>query len=149
MNIVGAADTLVLNALLAKPYRLSIIASGAGAGIQSVLWNRAGTSNFLTGAYFPYDRKATSDLLGLEPWMSVSRETAIQMAIEAYIRSCRGTGTGEPLGLGLTAAVSTNRERKGGNAVAVALITRTGAYFYYLSMSKELRLGQTPEDQRI
>jgi nicotinic acid mononucleotide adenylyltransferase len=148
MNIV-AADTLVLNALLAKPYRLTLIASGAGAGIQSVLWNRAGTSNFLTGAHFPYDRRATMDLLGFEPGKSVSRKTAIQMAVEAYIRSCRGTGTGEPMGLGLTAAVSTNRERKGSNDVVAALITKGGAFFYHLSITKELRLGQTPEMKRV
>lgn len=146
---IRAADTLCLDALLANPYRLTIIASGAGAGIQSVLWNRAGTSNFLTGAYFPYDRKATSDLLGFEPEKGVSRKTAIQMAIESYIRSCRGTGTGKPLGLGLTAAVSTNRERKGSNVVDAVLITPEGAFYYHLSMAKELRLGQTPEDKRI
>lgn len=147
MDIRGA-DTVVLDALLKKPYRLTVIASGAGAGIQSLLWNRAGTSNFLTGAYFPYDRKATADLLGFEPEKSVAKKTAIQMAVEAYIRSCRGTAPGEPLGLGLTAAVTTSRERMGENRGIAVLLTPFGAYGYDLTLSKS-RLNITLEEKRI
>lgn len=127
----------VIDELLAKQPRLYVVASGAGAGIQKVLWDRPGTSKFLVGAEFPYDRRATSDFLGFEPDKAVSRLTAIQFAQAAYLRACRGTGTGMPIGLGLTAAVTTDRERRGENVVEVAVMTPTKTLHYSHKLNKD------------
>lgn len=127
----------VIDRLLEKQPRLYVVASGAGAGIQKKLWDRPGTSKYLVGARFPYDRADTAEFLGFEPAKAVSRETAIQFAQAAYLRACRGSGAGTPIGLGLTAAVTTDRERKGSNVVEAVVMSPTQALHMSLTLPKD------------
>ena len=70
------------------PTLLVVYATGAGAGLQQLLWAQPGASKTLLEAQFPYSREALIDLLGEEPAQYCSREAAIRMAVAAHAR-CR------------------------------------------------------------
>ncbi|MDO8622198.1 MAG: hypothetical protein Q7R80_03115, partial [bacterium] len=112
--------------LHASPHRLVVYATGAGAGVQSLLWEQPGASATLLDAQFPYSRDALMDLLGAEPQQYCSQETAIRMAIAAHAR-CRELAirSGKPdvptTGLGLTASVATGTPKRGDHHVHIAV----------------------------
>jgi hypothetical protein len=109
-----------------------IYATGAGAGIQHMLWEMPGASRTILDAAFPYHQQALEDLLGRKPEKSCSQDTAILMAGAAYARAmeiAQKNGVTAPLiGLGLTGAVSTDRERRGSDRVHVALKTAENVF---------------------
>lgn len=101
---------------------LHVIATGAGAGIQSKLWEVPGASAFLSGCSFPYAAEETAEILGFAPERLCSEETAIDLASAAYMRAYRFGGK-SPIGIGVTAAVPTDRERRGPDRVHACIIT--------------------------
>jgi nicotinic acid mononucleotide adenylyltransferase len=115
-----------LGALAGRPCRLHVIAAGAGAAIQAKLWERPGASAFLAGASFPYAPDEMAALLGYAPERFVAAETAMDLAIAAYVSAVDPERADvEPVGLGVTAAVATSRPRRGEPRVHVACVTRS------------------------
>jgi nicotinamide mononucleotide (NMN) deamidase PncC len=111
-------------ALAAAGVSLHVAATGAAAGVQGRLWERAGASAFLSGCSFPYAAEETAELLGFAPERLCSEETAIDLASAAYMKAYR-LGGKAPVGLGVTCAVATNRERRGAERAHVCVIARS------------------------
>ena len=106
--------------------RLALAATGAGAGIQEVLWRVPGCSSFLVGAAFPYDAAETEAFLGFRPEQFASDETAIDLASAAYVRAVDPQsfgGAARPIGLGVTASVATTKAHRGEHRFHVAAVT--------------------------
>lgn len=116
--------------------RLHVIATGAGAGIQNLLWRVPGCSAFLVGAEFPYASEQTEQLLSFRPEKFASEETAIDLAIAAYRRALDDDPATEPVGLGLTASVASVASHRGDHRVHVACITATDARLYTVVLPK-------------
>ena len=115
--------------LLDAHVRVYLACTGAGAGLQDMLWSVPGCSSFFAGAEFPYDASATERFLGFRPEQFCSVETAIDMALESYSRACieRGRVTVlRPIGLGLTASVASLRAHRGEHRICAAVATREG-----------------------
>jgi hypothetical protein len=106
--------------------RLALAATGAGAGIQEVLWRVPGCSSFLVGAAFPYDASETEEFLCFRPEHFASEETAIDLASAAYVRAVDPqafAGGARPIGLGVTASVATTKAHRGEHRFHVAAVT--------------------------
>ena len=100
-----------------------VIATGAGAGLQQLLWEIPGSSAYLSGASFPYDQSETEELLGFKPTDSFcSEEMAIDLASAAYMKAYKFGGK-KPIGLGLTASVASEKVHRGDHRYHVCLIT--------------------------
>lgn len=117
------ADTEILTEeaarLLTKENRIYVVSTGAGAGLQRILWDVPGISKVLVGAEFPYAKEATDRFLGFEPESYCSEETAVAMAMEAYYRAFQPGGA-PAIGLGIAASVASNTEHRGEHRVFVA-----------------------------
>ena len=109
----------------AKSLRLAISATGAGAGIQSILWGVPGISAILEEAIFPYSEVAIRRFVQRPLGRMLHQESAIALACAAFLRAQEGVVRGSlslpPLGVGITAAVATNRTRRGSEQLHLAL----------------------------
>ena len=103
---------------------IHVIATGAGAGIQSRLWEVPGASAYLSGCSFPYAQDETTELLGFSLERACSEEAAIDIASAAFMKAYRFGGK-SPVGVGLTAAVPTDRARRGANRFHTCVITES------------------------
>lgn len=132
MSEAAVSDCITLAARLRDaPARVYLACTGAGAGLQQILWSVPGCSSFFAGAEFPYDQEATERLLGFRPEKFCSIETAVDLALESYARACveRGAVTeSEPVGLGLTASVASLVAHRGDHRVCAAVATRRGVW---------------------
>jgi nicotinamide mononucleotide (NMN) deamidase PncC len=108
--------------LLQKDHRIYVVSTGAGAGLQKILWDVPGISKVLVGAEFPYAKEATDKFLGFEPESYCSEETAVALAMEAYYRAFQPGGA-PAIGLGLTGSVASNTAHRGEHRVFVATVT--------------------------
>lgn len=118
----------VIKNLHESPWKAVIACTGAGAGLQQLLWGVPGASATVLDAVMPYDRHALADFIGHEPEKYCSRDTALWMAAAAYRRAFElGVRGGEQrprvMGLGLTAAVATSAQKKGDHRLFVAVKT--------------------------
>jgi nicotinic acid mononucleotide adenylyltransferase len=105
-----------------------IASTGAGAGIQERLWRMPGSSSYLASAIFPYDQNELTDFIGYEPEKFCSEDTAIDMAMAAYVRAkavnfAKKLHDRPGLGLGLTASVASDREHRGDHRIHLAIVT--------------------------
>jgi hypothetical protein len=121
-----------------------VAATGAGAGLQNILWSMPGSSAFLEGAAFTYSMNQLEGFVGLEVDGACSRETAILMALEAHGRAGGDIGKQEAIGLGLTATVATTREHRGDHRVHIATVSKEGCHVYSAIFEKAMadRLGE-------
>lgn len=101
---------------------IHVICTGAGAGLQKMLWDVPGSSAYLSGASFPYRQEETIKTLGFTPDSFCSREAAIDLACVAYMRAYSFGGK-KPVGLGLTASVASEREHRGEHRVHACVIS--------------------------
>jgi hypothetical protein len=122
--------------LLEADRRIYLVATGAGAGLQKLLWDVPGISRVLVGAEFPYAADATDRFLGFVPGRYCSGETAIALAIEAYYRAFQPRGA-PAVGLGLTASVASTAEHRGDHRVFVASVTDGDCRLYSARLSKD------------
>lgn len=99
-----------------------VIATGAGAGLQQLLWSVPGSSSYLSGCSFPYDGSEQEELLGFMPEHFCTEEAAIDLASAAYMKAHKFNGK-KAIGVGLTASVASNREHHGDLRVFVCGIT--------------------------
>jgi hypothetical protein len=111
-----------------SPWRLVAACTGAGAGLQHMLWSVPGSSGTILEMAMPYSRHGLEDFLGHQPDRFVSEETAKYMAAAAYSRARElavrdGLSLDSIMGLGLTATVSTGRPKKGQRRAWICLRT--------------------------
>src|SRR5690349_2255949 len=97
----------VVRKLHESPWKAVIACTGAGAGLQQLLWSVPGASGTVLDAVMPYDKHALADFIGHEPEKYCSRDTALWMASAAYRRAYElgvrdGTAKPHVMGLGLT-----------------------------------------------
>ncbi|HTK05200.1 MAG TPA: hypothetical protein VL500_06445 [Candidatus Eisenbacteria bacterium] len=117
----------IVHDLHLSPWKAVIACTGAGAGLQQLLWSVPDASKTVLDAMMPYDRCALIDLIGHEPEQFVSQDTALWMASAAYRRANELTvrnGEKAPvMGLGLTATVKTGKPKRGDHRAFIAVKT--------------------------
>lgn len=136
---------LEAEALLATECRFYMACTGAGAGLQSKLWDVPGISKVLVGAEFPYDSIATDKYLGYKPTSYCSSRTAVELALESYYRAYE-PGKGLPVGLGLTASVASNTAHRGDHRVHVATVTNHCCRLFSAVLHKNVGAAQRKLD---
>lgn len=99
-----------------------IISTGAGAGLQQILWEIPGCSWYLSGCSFPYDQDEQADILGFMPEHFCSEEAAVDLASAAYMKAYK-FGKKAPIGVGVTASVASEKEHRGEHRVHICVIT--------------------------
>lgn len=121
------------NAIRLTKRPVYMICTGAGAGIQEMLWEVPGISDVLCGAEFPYAKEMTDTTLGFEPTKYVSPETAVDLAMTAFYKVADRPGA---VGLGLTAAVASSRAHRGDHRVYIATVSDTGCRVFCGTLQK-------------
>lgn len=101
---------------------IHIIATGAGAGIQQLLWEVPGSSAYLSGCSFPYSNDEQEDLLGFMPEHFCSEEAAVDLASAAYMKAYKFGGK-RPVGVGLAASVASEKIHRGDHRIHTCVIT--------------------------
>jgi hypothetical protein len=109
-NIAKTAIHTITDTLIANKIALHVAATGAGAGLQDVLWSRPGMSDSLVEATFPYSERAATAFLGFPLAKSCDDDAAIHLAMAAYMRAWSPEQP-NAIGLGLTAVVASTRAR--------------------------------------
>jgi hypothetical protein len=142
---------------LGPPPKIFVAATGAGAGIQAALWSVPGSSAFLAGAAFPYAAHETERFLGFAPARFCDEETAVDLAIAAYLRAREAVvaeaagGPARPaaLGVGLTASVASLSPHRGDHRVFVATLGERGATLWSARLPKGTGAAQRSGDGRL
>ncbi len=122
--------------------RLYFVTTGAGSRFQHDLWMVPGASGFLVGAAFPYAKDDIDEFLGFKAEKYCSREQALQLAMEAYMRARRAP-SGEAIGLAVTAAVASvdGPPRRGDHRIFVAVVSANGGYVLQRTLEKNPGFG--------
>jgi hypothetical protein len=113
----------------APQFVLHAALAGAGAEFIEGCWYTPGTSSWLDSADFLYSGRSTARFLGFKPDRFVTRETAIDLAMQSFILACEDNLDSKqkrmPVGLGLTAAVASisSPPRRGGHRVHAVVMT--------------------------
>src|SRR5258705_5650898 len=95
--------------------------TGGGSGAIAELLRVPGGSRLLLEALVPYDSRALTAFLGVEPAQACSVETAVAMAQRARERAAKLVPTGAQLvGLGATAGLVTDRPSQGEHRFHIA-----------------------------
>jgi hypothetical protein len=112
-----------------KPH-VFLAATGAGAGLQALIWNQPGISALLAGAAFPYAARETDELIGYQPDGYCTLDTAVEMAMAGYMRARQNLlalkKEGMPVGVGINAVVATSNEHRGDHRIFCAAVTSYG-----------------------
>lgn len=121
---------------------LYIACTGAGAGLQQIIWSEPGISNVYIGSIFPYNKHETDAFLGFTPDKYVSEETALNMAIESFIRAKvvaykEGKWDQKCIGLGLTASVASEKVHRGEHHAFLCCVSDNGATAVYKKFEKK------------
>lgn len=123
-----------------KSARIAIAASGAGAGLQEILWSVPGISSVLEEAIFPYSEVAIRRFVQRPLGRMLHQESAVALAVAAFLRSQEGALRAKlnlkPIGLGISAAVPTNRTRRGAEEVYIALRDSTSIQCAQISFER-------------
>lgn len=116
----------VVEAIRDRGTSIFVVATGAGAGLQQMLWLVPGISRVLVGAAFPYAQAETDELLGFRPASYCSRGTAIELAMAAFMRAKAGGGARPAVGLAITASVASNVAHRSDHRIHAAAVSDTG-----------------------
>lgn len=120
--------------LLNTVHRIYVVSTGAGAGLQKILWDVPGISKVLIGAEFPYAHEAIERFLGFKPDFYCSAKTSMAMAMEAY---CRAWTPGRPaVGLGLTASVASITPHRGDHRVFISSVSEEACRTHSVILKK-------------
>ena len=138
--------TKSLENLLTKNVRLYITCTGAGAGIQKLLWDIPGISSVLVGASFPYESEETDEFLGFNTDVSYcSKEMAVDLAMQSYYKAFK-YGASPAVGIGLTASVASTRMHRGDHRVFVSAFTDDRCILWSVRLKKGVGLEQRIKD---
>lgn len=117
-----------------------LTATGAGAGLQHLIWQVPGSSAGLVGASFPYAKSDTDDFLGFTPDHYCSEETAIELASAAFVRAkAKGIQAGAErpaVGIGLTASVASTTPHQGDHRIHSAVVCGRGVFTWSAMLEK-------------
>lgn len=111
------------DALKRANVNIHIMATGAAAGLQELLWEVPGSSAYLSGASFPYDGDEQAELLGFMPEHFCSEEAAVDLASAAYMKAYKFGGK-RPVGVGITASVASTQIHRGDHRVFACVMTK-------------------------
>jgi len=117
------------------PLRVSVAATGAGAGIQKRLWDVPGISAVLVEASFPYAPEATDSFLRFKPSRYCSALTAMEMAMECYYSAWQPGGP-KAIGVGLCASVASLKHHRGEHRIFAAWFSDHGCRIYERVLEK-------------
>lgn len=124
-----------------RPEVLVAYVTGAGVGLDNLLWEVAGSSRTILESDLLYSHRAVATAIRGEPKKSVSEDTAIRLAGAAYMRALelvqRDRKSVPVIGLGLTAAVGTDRVRRGADEVFIAVKTENNILVSHAVFDKE------------
>lgn len=126
------------------PFRLYLICTGGGAGLQQALWSIPGASSFFVGAEFPYGTEMADRALGFKPDRYVNERVAISYAMEAYYRAYLPGGP-KAVGVGLTASTASNKEHRGDHRIHASWFSEHGCKVATFILPK----GVGPEARRL
>jgi hypothetical protein len=112
------------------------VCTGAGAGAQRAVWLTPGCSSYLVGAAFPYSTAETDDFLGFKPDSYCSLETALQLAMAAYMRAWSWPEK-RAIGVAVTASVASLKEHRGDHRIHVAAVSEDGCWGHTVKLPKE------------
>lgn len=126
---------------------LHVITTGAGSGLQQLLWSVPGSSAYLSGSSFPYAQAEHDELLGFTPEKYCSAEDAVDLASAAYMKAYTFGGK-NPVGLGLTASVASNEVHRGDHKIHICVMTDTKVKSYYATLPKHAGKIQRSYDDR-
>lgn len=119
-----------------KPW-VYVVATGGGSKIGSYLWEVPGISSVLAGESFTYSCHETDRFLQFKPDKYCSEETAIHMAMAAYMRACESVPSGRmPIGLAVTANVASSKEHRGDHRIHAAIITPHSRIYTHVILNK-------------
>lgn len=121
--------------LRTKRIHIYTACTGAGTGIPDELWKIPGIGSVFIGASIPYAAEDLERFLGFKPG-NCSEETAMDMAMEAYIRAFQPGSKHMPMGLGITASVATTEAHRGDHRVHAAVMTDMGMFTKTLILEK-------------
>jgi nicotinic acid mononucleotide adenylyltransferase/nicotinamide mononucleotide (NMN) deamidase PncC len=124
-----------LKELKDKNVNIHVAATGAGAGLQSELWEVPGCSSYLSGASFPYAPEEHEELVGFKPEHYCSEEDAIDLALAAYMKAYRFGGK-KPVGIGITASVASEKEHRGDHRIFGCIMTDDKVLSYSTNLEK-------------
>jgi hypothetical protein len=116
--------------------RVFFVCTGAGAGIQQHVWSTPGCSGYFAGAAFPYSKGETDDFLGFAPQSYCSTETAIQLAMAAYMRAWSWPDK-RAIGVAITASVASLTEHRGEHRIHAAAVSEDGCWAHTVTLTKE------------
>lgn len=124
---------------------IHVIATGAGAGLQSKLWEVPGSSAYLSGCSFPYAAEEQEELLGFMPEHFCSPEAAVDLASAAYMKAYKFGGK-KPIGVGLTASVASEKEHRGDHRVDVCIMTDEKVHLFHKLFDKGIGESKRRDD---
>ncbi len=110
-----------------------VVCTGAGAGLQQLLWSVPGASSFLVGASFPYAESAIDDYLGFTPERYGSEATAMDLASVAFMHAGAGRNA---VGIAVTASVASLRPHRGPHRIHVASVSTAASFLYYAELER-------------
>ena len=130
---------------------LYIIATGAGAGLQRLVWDIPGISNFFAGAAMPYATAETVELLGFTPDVGprgkpeyVTDKVAIDLAMTAYMKAW--VPGRKAIGLGMTCSVASKVAHKhGDHRIIASVFGEDGCWV----LSAVIPKGEGDEQRRV
>jgi nicotinamide mononucleotide (NMN) deamidase PncC len=121
--------------------------TGGGSGAIAELLRVPGGSRLVLEALVPYDARALTAFLRVEPSHACSIETAVAMAQRARERAAKLAPTAaELVGLGATAALATDRPRQGEHRFHLAVTTAAGTDHCSVVLAKGRRDRAAEED---
>lgn len=130
-----------------KAPTVHIAAAGAGTSLAQAAWAPPGASAYLTGVSLPYAPEETRALLGFEPVRFVSPETAVDLALAAYMKAWRPGR--KALGVGMTCSVASLRERRGDHRVEACVFTDDGCWLASVVLHKDTGTAARHADDRL
>jgi hypothetical protein len=98
--------------------------AGAGAHFLDEVFGKPGCSEYTAGGRMLWAPEDLHDFIGHQDVQhAVSYTTALELAMESYIRARQTNRSKNAVGMGVTAAIATNRQRKGEHQVFYAIVT--------------------------
>jgi hypothetical protein len=130
--------------LLQGNTKLYLCTTGAASGIAELLTSQPGSSKIFLGAEVPYDQTLLGDYTkGISATSAVSRDTALAMANESYLKGQDAVvrsgqlldGKPRIIGIGVTAAIASG-PRRGLDRMHIALRTFEGMQYGHFEFRK-------------
>lgn len=121
------------------------VTTGAGAGLQKMLWEIPGSSAYLSGCSFPYDGAEQEEFLGFMPEHFCSEEAAVDLASAAFMKAYKFGGK-KAVGLALTASVASEKEHRGDHRAYACIITDEMVRTAHLILDKGVGEKQRKRD---